>query len=118
MRGWSGAKWQAVKNTSWGESHKEKFGERAGYVICYQKQGQTMALCSVIGQPFVNQTEIDANARLIELAPEMANIIEKIAILNEEHFKYIAGFILLARELYNKLDTPTTPTPSSAPPQP
>lgn len=49
------------------------------------------------------QTEIDANARLIELAPEMAGLIEKVAMLNEQHFKDIAGFILKARELSNRL---------------
>lgn len=49
------------------------------------------------------QTEIDANARLIELVPEMAGLIEKVAMLNEQHFKDIAGFILKARELSNRL---------------
>ena len=58
-----------------------------------------VVLSSVIGQPFVNQTEIDANAKLIELAPEMAELIEKFAILNEEYYKDISGFILSAREL-------------------
>ena len=77
-----------------------KFGSREGYVVSYNnKHGELAALCSVIGQPFVNQTEIDANARLIELAPEMAELIEKFAILNEDHYKDIAGFILSAREL-------------------
>jgi hypothetical protein len=93
----SGNKWQAIKNGSWGEAHKQSFGDRAGYIICYGKKLSTV--CSVIGQPFVNQTEIDANARLIELAPEMAQLIQKFAILNEDHFKDIAGFISAAREL-------------------
>lgn len=100
VRAYSGRKWKAVKNGSWGENHVSKFGNRAGYLVCHNnRHGELVALCSVIGQPFVNQTEIDANARLIELAPEMAELIEKVAILNEEHYKDIAGFILSAREL-------------------
>lgn len=100
VRAYSGRKWKAVKNSSWGEKHVSEFGNRAGYVVCHNNRiGKMVALCSVIGQPFVNQTEIDANARLIELAPEMAELIEKFAILNEEHYKDISGFILEAREL-------------------
>lgn len=100
VRAYSGRKWKAVKNSSWSENHVKDFGNRAGYVVCHNNMhGELVALCSVIGQPFVNQTEIDANARLIELAPEMAELIEKFAILKEEHYKDIAGFILSAREL-------------------
>lgn len=100
VRAYSGRKWTAYKNSSWGTEHKSNFGNRPGYVVSYNnRHNELVALCSVIGQPFVNQTEIDANARLIELAPEMAELIEKFAILNEKHYKDIAGFILSAREL-------------------
>lgn len=103
VRAYSGRKWKAVKNSSWSGKHVAEFGNRAGYVVCHNnKHGELVALCSVIGQPFVNQTEIDANARLIELAPEMAEIIEKFAALNEEHYKDIAGLILSAREVSNR----------------
>jgi hypothetical protein len=72
--------WQAVKNSSWGTAHQENFGNRSGYVICYNdKHRQLSALANVIGQPFVPQSEIDANAALIEAAPQMFDIIEKIA---------------------------------------
>jgi hypothetical protein len=99
----SGGKWTAIKNNSWGAEHVTQYGNRAGYVICYKnRNNEFVALCSVIGQPFVNQTEIDANARIIELAPEMAAIIKSISILNEEHYKDIAGFILASRELCNR----------------
>jgi hypothetical protein len=103
VRACSGRKWKAVKNSSWGGNHVKDFGNRAGYVVCHNnRHGELVALCSVIGQLFVNQTEIDANARLIELAPEMAEMIEKFSILNEEHYKDIAGFILSARELSDR----------------
>lgn len=96
---YSGCKWTARKNTSWGITHKENFGEKEGYVVNYINRGGEHVVCSVIGQPFVKQIEIDANARLIELAPDMAKLIEKLAMLNENYYKDIAGFILSAREL-------------------
>jgi hypothetical protein len=99
VRAYSGRKWKAVKNISWGENHVKDFGNKAGYVVCHNnRHGELVALCSVIGQPFINQIEIDANARLIELAPEMAKLIENFAIL-DENYKDIAGLILSAREL-------------------
>ena len=76
---YSGLKWKAVKNSSWSEKHVAQFGVRPGYVVCYQnRHGEMSALCSVIGQPNVPQVEIDANAKLIELAPRMAKVIRKI----------------------------------------
>ena len=99
--------WQAFPNNSHSESYREQFGARAGYVVCYENRrsgkAELTALCSVIGQPFILQREIDANARLIELAPEMAKLIEGIAVMNEDHFKDINGFILEARRLAGKL---------------
>jgi len=103
LRLYSGNKWEAIKNSSWGIPHKENFGERAGYVICYKSSGELTALCSVIGQPFIRQVEIDANAHLIELAPDMAKIIEELAILDEEHCTNISELILRARELATQL---------------
>jgi hypothetical protein len=99
VRGYSGKKWTAVKNSSWSERHKQVFGERAGYVICYEKAGELTALCSVIGQPFVTQEEIDANAKLIASAPEMAALISQIAQLDEQEHADIQEIILAARKL-------------------
>ena len=80
---YSGFKWKAVKNSSWSSDHAAQFGIRPGYVICYQNRyGELCALGSVIGQPNVTQVEIDANAKLIELAPRMGRVIEKINQLN------------------------------------
>jgi hypothetical protein len=100
----SGRQWQAIPNSSWGERYKEQFGDRSGFVICYNNKHQELTpLCSIIGQPFVPQQEIDANARLIALAPQMAKLVEKLAILDEKHYRDIAGFIIEARELSKKL---------------
>ncbi|MBN8573911.1 MAG: hypothetical protein J0M05_08355 [Candidatus Kapabacteria bacterium] len=75
----SKAPWQAVKNSSWGTVHQESFGNRSGYVICYNnKHLELSALATVIGQPFVPQSEIDANAALIAAAPELFGIVEQL----------------------------------------
>lgn len=98
--------WQAVKNSSWGTSHQENFGNRSGYVICYNnKHRELVALASVVGQPFVPQSEIDANAAFIAAAPEMLDILEKFTMLNEEHYKDIKGFILSARQIVEQLNS-------------
>lgn len=97
---YSGNRWIAVANSSWDKRHVEKFGNRSGYVICYKNSNQELAaLSTVIGQAFVKQAEIDANARIIEHAPEMSDLIEKFAMLNEDHYKDIAGFIQEARKI-------------------
>lgn len=80
LRTYSGNKWQAHKNSSWGEQHIKKFGNRSGYVICYNnKHRELVALASVIGQPFVTQAEIDANAKLIAKCPELLELALFIA---------------------------------------
>lgn len=99
----SRGKWEAVKNSSWSEMHVSSFGNRPGYVICYQnKNSEMVALASVIGQSFVSQNEIDANAKLIELCPDMALFIEKIQSL-ETTDKEFKNIIAEARELYQKM---------------
>ncbi|HRH59456.1 MAG TPA: hypothetical protein PL045_02750 [Chitinophagaceae bacterium] len=97
---YSGRKWKAIKNSSWGEEHVSKFGDKPGYVICYNnRHGELVALASVIGQPFVSQTEIDANAKLIASSPEMLRLIEKIAMLNSENRSDIMEIVVAARIL-------------------
>lgn len=100
----SGRHWKAIPNSSWGAAHKGNFGDRSGYVICYtNKHDESVALAAVIGQPFVKQTEIDANARLIEMAPDMARLINRLAKLDEGQPEDIGNVISAARELSNRL---------------
>src|SRR5690554_5258534 len=100
----SGRQWKAVQNSSWGAAHKGNFGDRSGYVICYtNKHDESVALAAVIGQPFVKQTEIDSNARLIEMAPDMARLINRLAKLDEGQPEDIENVISAARELSNRL---------------
>jgi len=100
----SGRQWQAVRNDSWGGRHKVNFGDRSGYVICYtNKHDETVALAAIIGQPFVKQTEIDANAKLVETAPDMARLIYRLAKLSDDNTEEITGVIAAARELSRRL---------------
>lgn len=100
----SGKQWKAVKNSSWGEKHVANFGSKPGYVICYENNNRELcALATVIGQPFRDQTEIDANATLIELAPIMASVIEKLTELSTEQYKDIAHIIEAARLINDRL---------------
>ena len=99
---YSGHKWKAVKNSSWGIDHISRYGDRTGYVICYNnKNNETIPLCSVIGQFNIAQTEIDANAILITNAPEMAKFIEKIAF--DENFN-LENIIIEARLLSERFN--------------
>lgn len=53
-----------------------------------------------------DQKESEANAKLIAAAPEMAELLDKFATLNENYpaFKSISGLILIAREILTQLD--------------
>jgi hypothetical protein len=99
----NGKTWESTPNSSWGIQHKEAFGERAGYVVCSRKGAELHAVCSVIGQPFVTQEEIDANAKLIASAPEMAALISQIAQLDEQEHANIEEIILAARKLSEQI---------------
>jgi len=100
----SSGKWQAVKNSSWSEKHVSEFGNRAGYIICHHNRNRELvAVASVIGMPFVDQKEIDANAKLIEAAPALLYALEKFTLLDENHYKDIAGLIQYAKNVVKKL---------------
>jgi hypothetical protein len=100
----SSGKWQAVKNSSWSEKHVSEFGNRAGYVICHHNRNRELvAVASVIGMPFVDQKEIDANAKLIEAAPALLDALEKFTLLDENHYRDIAGLIQYAKNVVEKL---------------
>ena len=100
----SSGKWEAHKNTSWGERHKSQFGERAGYVIGHHnKHHELITIASVIGMPFVEQKEIDANAKLIESAPALLGVVEKLALLDEGQHGDIAELIQRAKGLVGSL---------------
>ena len=71
----SGGHWTAHKNTSWGENHKQNFGDKEGYVITHRSNGQTIVVASVIGVFGVNQSVIDANAKLIAHAPQLLQMV-------------------------------------------
>ncbi len=101
----SAGKWKAVKNSSWGDDYKSRFGERAGYVICHHnKHREFIAIACVIGMPFVEQKEIDANAKLIEAAPALLDALEKFTLLDENHYKDIAGLIKYAKNVVHGLN--------------
>ena len=103
----SPGKWEAHKNSSWGEIHVDEFGKRSGYVICYHNRNRELVtLASVIGQPFVLQSEIDANAKLIAAAPELLRALERFTILDESQYKDIAGFIQEAKKVVHSILTP------------
>jgi hypothetical protein len=103
---YTSGKWQAVKNSSWSESHIAEFGKRAGYVICTKnKYGELIALASVIGMPFSEQKEIDANAHLISIAPELLAFAEYVAKLElgcAPSAGYMEEIILKARKAINQ----------------
>jgi len=61
--------WESHKNTSWGESHVNNFGDKDGYVICYRSTGELKVLASIIG--LSNAKETKANAQLIATAPDL-----------------------------------------------
>ena len=100
----SSGKWEAIKNSSWSEKHVNDFGNRAGYVICHHNRNRELvAVASVIGMPFVEQKEIDANAKLIEAAPALLDALEKFTMLDENHYRDIAGLIQYAKNVVDKL---------------
>lgn len=71
--------WILVPNTSWGEDHKQNFGDKEGFVICYSKNGELKAIASVIGISGEKQEVIKANGKLIEAAPKMFQMLQRIA---------------------------------------
>jgi hypothetical protein len=100
----SSGKWEAIKNKSWSEKHVSEFGNREGYVICHRNRNRELvAVASVIGMPFVDQKEIDANAKLIEAAPALLDALEKFTLLDENHYRDIAGLIQYAKNVVGKL---------------
>lgn len=71
--------WKAIKNSSWSEDHKSAFGDKAGFVICHRdKQGQSIAVASIIGAFRKHQEEIDSNAKLVAAAPEMLEVLKAL----------------------------------------
>lgn len=100
----SGYKWQAHVNSSWGESHQISFGNKKGFVICYEnRNNQLVPLASVIGQFQVSQQEIEANAKLIEKAPKMAQLINELAGLNEDLHEDLSAIIRRAKDIEQEL---------------
>lgn len=80
----SNSPWEAVKNSSWSDDYKKNFGDKSGYVICYtNKNRELAALASVVGQPFVQQEEIDANAKLMVAAPDLLFALQELVGLVE-----------------------------------
>lgn len=98
---YTSGKWKMVPNSSWGEKHKENFGERAGYVICHYDRGQLCAHASIIGMPFRSQEEIDANAKLITTAPEMLDLLV-VMVGRADSLKYNHDIITKAKEIIKK----------------
>lgn len=101
----SKGKWIVLPNSSWGDDHKNKHGNHPGFVIChYDSHNQLVVIADII-VPFKKITsEIEANAKLMALAPELAKALIPFTVLNEDHYKDIAGFIKQAKEIVNTLD--------------
>jgi phage terminase large subunit len=94
-------KWQAVKNSSWSERHAIEFGDKSGYVICNKNtNGELVGVATVIGMPFVEQKEIDANARLIESAPELYSIVKEFYSVTKGAF----NDPVIQEDLFNKIE--------------
>lgn len=51
-----------------------------------------------------NQQEALANASIIVNAPEMYEMLKLYSILNENHYKDIAGFIIKSREIIKNIE--------------
>lgn len=69
----SKGKWQAVKNSSWGESHKQNFGDKPGYVICHNDQYNQLSVIATVPHPLGMSIEtMEANAALIADAPRLS----------------------------------------------
>lgn len=99
----SGKNWECLPNSSWSEKHKVAFGDKPGFVICFKNQyNETSALATVIGQPFAQKNEIEANAKLIALAPDMAKFINALAKFKEVKDD-IFGFVMGAQKIINEL---------------
>lgn len=70
--------WKAHVNSSWSEQHLADFGKRKGHVIVSKKKD---CIASIIGIPSEQQEVIDANARLIERAPELLDQLHDVCKL-------------------------------------
>lgn len=66
-------KWQAIKNSSWGEEHKQHFPDKKGFVICSRVNGRELiAHASVFGE---NYALVKEQAQLMESAPELFELV-------------------------------------------
>lgn len=100
----SPGRWKAHPNSSWNKNHVSEFGNRAGYVICFHnKNRELITLATIVGMPFSSQKEIDANAKLIEVSPALLDALVKFTVLDEDHYKDIAGLIQTAKEVIGRL---------------
>ncbi len=100
----STGKWKAVKNKSWGEEHKKAFGDNEGFVICVKnRHSELVAIASVYCGFGENKNELPANAKLIAAAPALLEALEKFTLLDENHYRDIAGLIQHAKNVIKEL---------------
>jgi hypothetical protein len=101
--------WTMVSNTSWGESHKEAFGDKQGFVVCYRKNNELKALASVIGVLGEKQEVIKANAKLIAEAPKLLTVLQGLvsdvnSLLSDNAVVWQqAGYYKTARNLIKEI---------------
>jgi hypothetical protein len=75
--------WTAVPNASWGENHKNSFGDSKGFVIVDSQQNNVASV-----QPYFKQNaeEVRVYAELIASAPVLRKIVRELAGLNPDQF--------------------------------
>lgn len=60
--------WKRIPNASWGEEHKLIFNDKKGFVIA-ERHGSKRCLATVIQPLGLSEKEVEAHAKLIEIAP-------------------------------------------------
>jgi len=100
----SPGKWKAVKNKSWGEEHKKVFGDNEGFVICVKNRHQELITIASVHCSFgETRNDLPGNAKLIAAAPALLDVLEKITLLDENHYRDIAELIQHAKNVVKEL---------------
>jgi hypothetical protein len=98
----SGGKWEIVPNSSWGVNDKKAFGDEPGYVICVERNSSLVAIASVQGYFKQPKREVEANAKLIASAPEMAAEVERLRKIIKDCALYLLDCDLGEEKFDNK----------------
>ena len=76
--------------------------EYAYAIMCIDKDFYNWHIAGVFKDAGLNGYENEANAKLIAASPLLLDALKKFAMLNEDHYKDIAGLIINARNAIKK----------------